>query len=749
MKKELIVDAVVLIACLIFIFSFFKPELLLSQNLTNGGDTGSHVTPAQYMHDYLLPHGKLIGWTDWWYAGMPMFQYYFPTPFALMSFFGLFVGLNAGFKLVTVLGTAFLPFAAYFSLRYMKFEFPVPAIGAASTLAFLFMEANSMWGGNIPSTLAGEFTYSISIGLVLLYIGSLYNGITEKKAWVRNGIILAGIGLTHIYTLLFAGIITLVFLADFVKIKENAKYISKVFVLGGSLVGFWFVPAMAKLGWRTPLDYVFNVTVGEVLPKILIPFIILAAFSFLLYRKDKRVVYLGVASIIPLLLYLAANPLGLVDIRFVPIFQLLAVVFSSIVIGKIVSGFDFKTGAIFSACAVATALLMHTIIKVQYYNSVIAAMIVIAVAGIALNKKMNFGLKEGGAILCVILIVLWTAGNVTFIQSWINWNYSGYEGKAYWPTLSNMTSFVKSLPYGRTAHEYSSTHEKFGTPRMLENMPLFTGKSTLEGLFIEGALTSPYMFYMQASYSEGPTCPIPKWRCSYYSAENATRYLKFFNIDYFVATSNKTKTEFRKTDAVPLKEFDEFEVFRLNNTGKYTEPQLYEPVGYIGKNWKKVTYEWFKDLDNMDRPIVVLSGPDKKFETIIQENGKNETEAYREIVSVPKKAVGTCETKNEKFSMEELEFDTDCIGKPVLIKISYYPNWHVQGADKVYLASPSFMIIYPTQSHVKLYYSDTIYDTLGNILSILGLLFLVFYGLMKLGVVPDFQKIQKHFRRAF
>ena len=151
----------------------------------------------------------------------------------------------------------------------------------------------------------------------------------------------------------------------------------------------------------------------------------------------------------------------------------------------------------------------------------------------------------------------------------------------------------------------------------------------------------------------------------------------------------------------------------------------------------------------MDRPIVVLSGPDNMFEQIAYENGRNETEAYGKIVSLPKKAVGACATSNEKFSMEELEFDTDCIGKPVLIKISYYPNWHVQGADKVYLASPSFMIVYPTESHVRLYYSDTIYDTAGNILSILGLLFLAWYGLMKLGVVPDFQKIQKHFRRAF
>ena len=60
----------------------YRPDLMLSQTTTSGGDMGAHHYPAWYMHTYLLPHLKLTGWSMQWYAGMPMFTFYLPLPFA-------------------------------------------------------------------------------------------------------------------------------------------------------------------------------------------------------------------------------------------------------------------------------------------------------------------------------------------------------------------------------------------------------------------------------------------------------------------------------------------------------------------------------------------------------------------------------------------------------------------------------------------------------------------------------------------
>jgi hypothetical protein len=58
-----------------------------------------------------------------------------------------------------------------------------------------------MWGGNILSTLAGEFSYSLSMALSLILIGSLYRGTVEDKGVIRNAILVFLVGFSHGYTL--------------------------------------------------------------------------------------------------------------------------------------------------------------------------------------------------------------------------------------------------------------------------------------------------------------------------------------------------------------------------------------------------------------------------------------------------------------------------------------------------------------------------------------------------------------------
>jgi hypothetical protein len=96
----------------------------------------------------------------------------------------------------------------------------------------------------------------------------------------------------------------------------------------------------------------------------------------------------------------------------------------------------------------------------------------------------------------------------------------------------------------------------------------------------------------------------------------------------------------------------------------------------------------------------------------------------------------------EKISNQEIEFDTSCIGKPHIIKVSYYPNWQATGAEEVYLVSPAFMLVYPNQSHVRLYYSVTGSDMIGSTLTWTGTLIVVLYSCLnfrKKGVNPRFE----------
>ena len=67
---------------------------------------------------------------------------------------------------------------------------------------------------------------------------------------------------------------------------------------------------------------------------------------------------------------------------------------------------------------------------------------------------------------------------------------------------------------------------------------------------------------------------------------------------------------------------------------------------------------------------------------------------------------------------------TTAIGEPHVVAVSYFPNWKVRGARKIYPVTPGFMLVYPTQADVELYYGRTMADNLGGAISILTLVVL-------------------------
>ena len=241
------IDLIMIGAIFAFLLCYFEPHLLFSKTITTGGDTGSHYYTAQYLIDYLLPHGKISGWCQGNLAGYPMLQYYFPLPFLLMALLTLALPLQIAFKLIVVLGTFLLPLCTYLFFRLLKQPFPTPIMGALFSLSFLFMEGHSMWGGNIPSTLAGQFCFSLGFALSILWLGLLYHTISEQKGYFTCSILFALIGLCHGYALLFVGFASSFFLFTKHKFGRNLKGLIKIQLLGFSLMAFWLLPLIAFL----------------------------------------------------------------------------------------------------------------------------------------------------------------------------------------------------------------------------------------------------------------------------------------------------------------------------------------------------------------------------------------------------------------------------------------------------------------------------------------------------------------------
>lgn len=244
------VDWLVVVACASFVFVNLHPDEILSSAVPAGGDMGAHVWGPAFLRDHLLPEWRLSGWTPDWYAGFPAYQFYMVVPSLLIvafdvGFFGgwtmviplvavaglvvasiratvgwqrwalvaLAVVIAVGgvelpygtaFKLVTVLGMVSLPLCVYAFGRLADLPFPGPALLAVGSMLFLFDRNFTIYGGNVASTLAGEFAFSISLSLSVLYLGVVIRGMRTGQHRALAAVLLALTGLCHLIPAFFA-----------------------------------------------------------------------------------------------------------------------------------------------------------------------------------------------------------------------------------------------------------------------------------------------------------------------------------------------------------------------------------------------------------------------------------------------------------------------------------------------------------------------------------------------------------------
>lgn len=670
-----LLDACVVLVATAFVLSYFKLSLLLSHTTPTGGDNAGHFFTSWFFRYHVFSERRLSDWCAGHYAGYPLLQYYFPLPFLLMSIISLAVPLEVAFKVVTVLGPASLPVCAYFFIRWLGVGFPGPAAGSVLSLIFLFNEGNSVWGGNIPSLLAGEFSYCLAFSFSLLFMGSLYRGIQEQNRYRWNAILLALVGINHACGLIYSGLIGFFFLLDRIHFRRNLIYLLKVWTWAFLLLGIWIVPLLAGLHYTTPFNFVWVVSSWrEALPVIVRPVMALGLL-YLIFRiirgempKNERFLAFGIA--LAGILYLVGYELHVPDIRFVPYAQILLILLPALLVG----------------------------IASKYIRASWILSLLILLSGL-----------------------WWVRRHVAYIPSWIQWNYSGVESKPAWSQYKEIAQTVSgTVQDPRVAYENSPGHNRFGTMRMFELLPYFSGRSTLEGLYIQDSISSPFVYLIQGEISKDASHPVPGYYYPYQNLRAGIQHLQLFNTGLLILVSDMMKKEAARIPELRLKKsIPPIEIYELrDNDGQYVTPLKNQPVLYTGPSWKQASYNWFRHVDQLDIPLL--------FEA---DGGASELASLARTTSfseLPRRPYPEKVAVKTEMKPSEILIHTSKVGHPLLIKVSYHPKWKVEGADRIYLASPSFMLVFPTQQDVRLRFSHNWADITGWVASLVALLALFF-----------------------
>ncbi len=683
-----LVDLGAVATALWMIASYFPRELMFSPTTTNGGDMASHFYPAVYLRDTLLPRGEVTGWCPGNYCGFPLFQFYFPLPFLGVALLGKLIPITVAFKLGTVLGVFLLPICSYLGLRLAGIPFPGPALGALAPLCFLFMEANSMWGGNIPSTLAGEFTFSIGLALAVLFLGALRWSIEHGRGRLWCGLLEALVGMSHGYTLLWAGFGSL---GELIASRGWWRRLRTLVVIHGLailLMGFWLVPLLGYAPWTTSYNHVWIINSWrEVLPPILWPAAIVAVVTALiqavvcLVRRQpfpRGLAQVWFATLIGGSVYFVAHALHVVDIRFLPFLQL-------------------------GLCLAAAAGL----------GSILAML----------------PMPEVWPIAGALTIPIFVQSHVTFIPSWIKWNYSGFETKAPWKPFRELNDFIAGdFRDPRVVYEHTPEHEAVGTIRVFENLPLFSGRSTLEGLYMQGSPTAPFVFYLQSEVSGVTSCPFPDWGCARLDLGRGVGHLRMMNVSQLIARSQKVKAAAAQEPGLEREAvIGPYEVYRVrDNDGRYAIPLARAPMLVFADDWKSASYQWFKRAGPDDVVPVFARADD-----VTSEEGAHFAWAGDELPAQPPvRNLGVMPALRETMEPERLIIEGAAPGHPVLVRISYHPRWKATTGERVWLAGPSFMLVFPKGDRVELVYDGGLPVTIGRLFTLAG------WAILALGALP-------------
>lgn len=673
-----VVDLLGLMIAMGFFFYYASPDIWNTEPAT-GGDTGSHFWPLKTLVEHALPQGNIKVWNPGNLGGEPHLVHYFPLPYLVMALISLFAPLGQAFNIGTFLPLFLFPACVFFCFRSLRASFPVPILATIGSLSYAYNESFTMWGGNSLSLLAGQFAHMYAVDFFLILIGCVALEMEHKKFPWRSILATTAVLLSHFYVALF---VPFVFLAAIFSGEKKFWWerFQRLFKIGlwGLGLSLWFViPMLDNAKWTTPYALIWyskNIW-KEIFPPLFYPFFVLLAVGaivFLIRGWKKTLPEIEWRLNIPIWISLCAvsgvfyflfPKIGLVDIRAFPTLQM-AVIFLAVV----------------------------------YF-------------GVLLRKFFSFFSVLYLLPFLIMAGVWWAHQQVNNFPHWVKWNYSSWSQKEGYSSLLGLSEKLKGdFSDPRVIYENSEKYNLAGTMRVFEMLPYFSGRSTLESVYMQATILAPEAFYLQAAISKTPSCPFPNFPCTPYSLEKHREHLKLMGASQLILSSDEVLEQARKASWLEHQgTFGMWHLYGVKDPVSYVEYLKKLPLFIDQKQFKETFYAWFKayqpdTLWQVVRGIGNLTLP-KMRESLLDE-GQN------------------CDAKVE-VNFDQIDLKTNCPGKFHILKFAYHSSWRSQTNEELYLISPGFIGLIPKQSQVTLKFGQSFLWNLAALLSwIFGILFL-------------------------
>ncbi|MYG56266.1 MAG: glycosyltransferase [Acidimicrobiaceae bacterium] len=573
-------------------------------------------------------------------------------------------------KLVVIAGIVALPVSAYVAGRLGGLVFPGPALLSLMTLPFIFDRSFNIYGGNLMSTMAGEFAYSLALAVALLFIGFAARGLSGGRDRGVAAVLLALTGLLHLFAAFFA----LVALFAMLLLRLGRRDIAWVAVVGplaALLSAFWVLPFawnvryLNDMGWGKEHRYAAalwhrgdnlgnqDFLVND-LPLQVFVVLALAGAVICAVRRIRFGLVLSVVAVIFALAFVLLPESRLWNVRILPFYYLSIYLMAGVAVAEF-----SRLGVRMFGAGRADYLLPPAAVASAESGQVEEPEGVGQVGG---SDPAVWAAVPAGLFTVLILTVLAfplrsvpfatnfqrvsASGEVTNLYGfssvfgietvggwdgfatdqfnhgpgWVRYNFTGYEQKSgtveYRELVSTMAGVGEEFGCGRSLWEFESERlGTYGTTMAPMLLPHWTDGciGSMEGLYFEASATTPYHFLLQSELSASPSRAQRDLPYSGLNVDKGVAGLQTLGVRYYLAVSESAIAQAREIEA-----FEEIAgsgpwvVFLVKGqqiaVGLEQLPVVIEGLDAGGEEWLVPTVAAWETAE--DIPLIAADGPD-------------------------------------------------------------------------------------------------------------------------------------------
>ena len=764
-----VADALIVLAVIWVTVWSLHPSLLVSSTTITGGDTGSHLALPAYLH----AQGNIFNVTPWypgWFAGMPAYTFYFPLADWLASLASYIINFAVAMKLATILGSVLMPVAAYVMGRLFKAPRPIPAALAIATLPFLFDASFTIDGGNLFSTMAGEYAFSLSLALSLVTIGLFARGVRTGRGYWWAALCLSATLAAHILPWFFAigavGVLVIFELlqrrgigdpTDFDMVRGDyarpLRFALGAGLLSAGLSAWWLLPfgttqnltnslgyinqpvnslyqIFAQLGWDFRDPNTGAITAGgDRWVIVLAAIALVAAFAV----RDRLGMVLTSLVVVSLLAYVYDPQSVILNERIVPFWFITIHLSAGWLFGYFFARWARRRRRRpkLEVAFIEGDHITHEprepespLVNARYNPRPVPLVpLVLAVDESEDQQRVARRIMSASVAVAVLgllsvvpglippvsrLLHLNTTGNQ--VSVWAQTNYSGYQAQTGWPEYHNiittMERVTKRYGCGRAMWEYSSDQQRFGTPEALMLLPYWTNNCVDS---MEGLF-----------FESSATTPYHFLDQAELSASpsNAQAGLDYGSLDVSEGVAHLQMLGVKYYLA-----FSPAAIAQANADSQLTLVARTKAWPAPGATWRIYLIKHSPLVEGLrEAPNVVANTTSRVgwldanekwwlntnlWPALAASSGPSKWPRAANVTSMTPTKLPTIVVTDIVSGPQSISFHVSRIGVPVLVKISYFPRWHATGATGPYRVSPNLMVVVPTSHNVSMVYASS------------------------------------------